>query len=52
MVCIQNAKYAHTTIPDKSLGARTVDIDTLYNVQRYRPSYAAKLGAPMMLDTL
>lgn len=52
MLCIQNAKYAHTTIPDKSLGARTVDVESLYDVTRYRPSYAAKLGAPILLDTL
>ena len=31
-------------------GPRRVDVNVLYNKQRYRPNYYGKLGAPMLLD--
>lgn len=52
MVGIQNGRYAHADIPDPALGPRTVDVDALYNIDRYRPHYAKKLGSPMLLDYL
>ena len=51
MVAIRDGNYAHTAIPDPSLGPRTVDISNLYNSDRYRPNYGAKLGAPLLLGT-
>ncbi len=47
MVCIQGGCYSHTQIPGP--GERRVDVARLYNTQRYRPNYANKLGAPMLL---
>jgi 6-phosphofructokinase 1 len=32
------------------LGPRTIDVATLYNTERYRPQYGAKLNAPMLLS--
>jgi 6-phosphofructokinase 1 len=51
MVAIKDGNYAHTSIPDPSLGPRTVNVEQLYNVERYRPNYADKIGAPLLLST-
>ena len=48
MVGIQDGRYAHTSLPDASLGSRKVNIAKLYNTDRYRPNYASKLGAPLL----
>ena len=50
MVAVQNGCYAHAPLPAGSLGARKVDIPSLYNTERYRPSYASKLGAPLLFN--
>src|ERR1700735_1948033 len=47
MVGVQKGCYAHIPLPDVSLGARKVDVATLYNTDRYRPNYHSKLGAPL-----
>jgi ATP-dependent phosphofructokinase / diphosphate-dependent phosphofructokinase len=49
MVAIQDGKYAHTALPDPSLGPRKVDVSAMYNVGRFRPRYDGKLGDPMLL---
>lgn len=49
LVAIQEGKYAHTPIPDSTLGAVKVDIAKLYNVERFRPHYSHKLGMPLLL---
>ena len=49
MVAIQDGKYAHTALPDPSLGPRKVDVPAMYNVKRFRPRYDGKLGDPMLL---
>jgi 6-phosphofructokinase len=49
MVAIQDGKYAHTALPDPSLGPRKVDVDVMYNAARFRPRYEGKLGDPMLL---
>ena len=51
MVAIRDGKYAHTTLPPKGLGPRTVDIATSYDTERYRPVYASRLGQPLLLTT-
>jgi len=51
MVAIRDGNYAHTAIPDPALGPRTVNVEQLYIPERYRPNYAAKLGAPLLLST-
>ena len=50
MTAIQGGRYAQVPIPDAALGPRKVDIATLYNTERYRPSYASKLGAPLLFS--
>jgi ATP-dependent phosphofructokinase / diphosphate-dependent phosphofructokinase len=49
MVAIQDGKYAHTELPDPALGPRKVDVETMYNTDRFRPRYDGKLGDPMLL---
>ncbi len=49
MMAIVNGCYARMPIPDPKLGPRTVDIETMYNVERYRPNYANKTGLPIFL---
>jgi 6-phosphofructokinase len=48
MIGIQNGCYAHVQLPPLSLGARKVDVATLYNTERYRPNYSSKLGSPLL----
>ena len=49
MMAIQNGCYTETAIPDPGLGARTVDLDTMYNTDRFRPNYSNKQGLPIFL---
>ena len=49
MMGISHGCYAEVPIPDPSLGARRVDIETMYNVERFRPYYSNKLGLPIFL---
>jgi 6-phosphofructokinase len=49
MVAVRDGKYAHTDLPDPKLGPRKVDVDTMYNAERFRPRYEGKLGDPMLL---
>ncbi len=50
MIGIQNGCYAHVPLPDVSLGARKVNVATLYNTERYRPNYKSKLGMPLLFS--
>jgi 6-phosphofructokinase 1 len=52
MVAIRDGRYAHVELPDPGLGPRQVDIEELYNAERYRPIYSTKLGAPLLLSTV
>jgi 6-phosphofructokinase 1 len=49
MMAIVNGCYARMPIPDPKLGPRTVDIESMYNTDRYRPNYANKAGLPIFL---
>jgi ATP-dependent phosphofructokinase / diphosphate-dependent phosphofructokinase len=49
MVAIRDGKYAHARLPERSLGARQLDVATMYNAARFRPRYEAKLGTPLLL---
>ena len=49
MVGIRDGKYAHSPLPDPALGARHVDVDGMYNVERLRPRYFGLLGHPLLL---
>jgi ATP-dependent phosphofructokinase / diphosphate-dependent phosphofructokinase len=52
MVGVQNGCYAHAPLPASAMGARKVDIPTLYNTERYRPNYTSKLGAPLLFNRI
>jgi 6-phosphofructokinase 1 len=52
MVAIRDGKYDHTHLPEPGLGARRVDVDQMYNVERFRPRYEGKLGDPLLLVDL
>jgi 6-phosphofructokinase 1 len=49
MTAVRDGNYAHAPLPERSLGARRLDVATMYNVARFRPRYEAKLGTPLLL---
>jgi len=49
MTAITGGCYTTVPIPDSSLGPRQVDVETLYNTERYRPRYDHKSGLPLFL---
>jgi 6-phosphofructokinase 1 len=49
MTAINSGCYAMVDIPDPKLGPRRVDVATMYNTERYRPTYDKKLGIPIFL---
>jgi ATP-dependent phosphofructokinase / diphosphate-dependent phosphofructokinase len=49
MAALVNGCYTMAQIPDPKVGPRRVDIPTMYNTERYRPSYASKTGMPIFL---
>ncbi|HEX2884235.1 MAG TPA: 6-phosphofructokinase [Candidatus Limnocylindria bacterium] len=49
MVAVRDGNYAHSPLPERAMGARTIDVPTMYNLERFRPRYEAKLGTPLLL---
>ena len=49
MTAVSGGCYAMVPIPDPNLGPRKVEIATMYNTERYRPTYVHKLGLPIFL---
>jgi ATP-dependent phosphofructokinase / diphosphate-dependent phosphofructokinase len=49
MTAITHGCYATVPIPDPKLGPRQVDVETMYNTERYRPNYTHKFGLPIFL---
>jgi ATP-dependent phosphofructokinase / diphosphate-dependent phosphofructokinase len=49
MTAIHDGCYSLQPIPDPKLGPRHVDVETMYNTERYRPIYDHKLGLPIFL---
>jgi 6-phosphofructokinase len=49
MAAISGGCFTMVPIPDPKLGPRKVDVATMYNTQRYRPTYDHKLGLPIFL---
>jgi 6-phosphofructokinase len=49
MAALVHGCYTMAAIPDPKLGPRRVDLDTMYNRDRYRPNYSQKLGFPIFL---
>jgi 6-phosphofructokinase 1 len=50
MLAISDGKYAHVPIPDPG-PARRVDVEEMYNVERFRPQYHNRLGRPLLLGS-
>ncbi len=49
MAALVNGCYTMAKIPDPKLGPRKVDVEKMYNTDRYRPSYANKQSMPIFL---
>ncbi|HEV8145392.1 MAG TPA: 6-phosphofructokinase [Bryobacteraceae bacterium] len=49
MAALVNGCYTLVEIPDPKLGPRRVDIEKMYNTNRYRPNYGNKFGVPIFL---
>lgn len=49
MMAIQGGCYATVNIPDPKLGPRHIDVETMFDIERYRPSYSNKTGLPLFL---
>jgi ATP-dependent phosphofructokinase / diphosphate-dependent phosphofructokinase len=49
MTAIADGRYTLAPIPDPKLGPRKVDIASMYNTERYRPTYDHKQGLPVFL---
>ncbi len=49
MTAISDGCYSMVGIPDPKLGPRKVDVESMYNTDRYRPTYDSKLGLPIFL---
>jgi len=49
MTGIVNGQFTLMPIPDPKLGPRRVDVESMYNVERYRPNYSKKAGMPIFL---
>ncbi len=49
MVAIRDGKYAYVDLQSTGVAARRVNVEEMYNVERFRPRYDRKLGEPMLL---
>jgi len=49
MTAINGGCYTMVPIPDPKLGPRKVEVASMYNTERYRPTYEHKLGLPIFL---
>ncbi len=48
MIGVQDGKYTHVPIPEPG-NPRKVDVDTMYDLDRFRPQYHNRLGRPLLL---
>ncbi|TAJ99366.1 MAG: 6-phosphofructokinase [Chloroflexota bacterium] len=49
MVGIRDGKYAYVDLQETGVAARRVNVEEMYNRERFRPRYDRKLGEPMLL---
>ncbi len=49
MVAIRDGKYAATPLAETGRDPRRVDVDGMYNVERFRPRYDGRIGRPLLL---
>jgi 6-phosphofructokinase 1 len=52
MSALVDGKYDLVPIPDPKLGPRKVDVASMYNVERLRPSYENKRHLPVFLNQI
>lgn len=52
LVGLRNGCYAQVPLADLPSGARKVNVEKLYNTERYRPNYTSKLGAPLLFNKI
>lgn len=52
MMAIRKGCYADTDIPDPKLGPRKIDVDNMYDRDRFRPIYESKKGLPIFMMTI
>ena len=50
MMAVVDGKYAHVPIPEPG-NPRKVDIETMYDLDRFRPQYHNRLGRPLLLGS-
>ncbi|HUG29239.1 MAG TPA: 6-phosphofructokinase [Candidatus Limnocylindria bacterium] len=49
MAAIRDGKYAETSLPAAGSTARRVDVEAMYNVERFRARYDGRIGRPLLL---
>ena len=49
MVAIRDGKYASTALAETGRDPRRVDVDGMYNIERFRPRYDGRIGRPLLL---
>jgi 6-phosphofructokinase 1 len=49
MVAIRDGKYAETSLVETGRDPRRVDVEGMYNVERFRPRYDGRIGRPLLL---
>jgi ATP-dependent phosphofructokinase / diphosphate-dependent phosphofructokinase len=49
MAAIRDGKYAETSLPAAGAKSRRVDVEGMYNVERFRPRYDGRIGHPLLL---
>ena len=49
MAAIRDGKYAETSLPAAGAPPRRVDVEAMYNVERFRPRYDGRIGRPLLL---
>jgi 6-phosphofructokinase 1 len=49
MTAIANGCYAVVPIPDSKLGPRLIEVESMYDTERYMPKYSSKAGMPVFL---
>jgi 6-phosphofructokinase 1 len=49
MMAIRDGCYTDTDIPDPALGPRRIDVETMYDQDRFRPNYETKKSLPIFM---
>ncbi len=49
MVALRDGKYAETLLASTDSAPRRVDVEGMYNVERFRPRYDGRIGRPLLL---